>query len=401
MARNAVVVVLSILVVVLICIIWLFLPQIQSAAPQIIVGKVGIPLGAVWALWQVLKLVTPEGTKLFVASLFRKIWHLPTELKRVTVRNEIEGNLNRAVREFGHEGCRLLPHPVSVEWVSPANASPESFFANGRIIVRLDYSDNPHRNIVETAILYCRAGLIPETRCYLWGEFRRALDLVFVQAILERNNLREGLLYFKQDVLEQELETSPDIGENYNTLHQLHERGYFIRILLPELRDYAGKVHRADTQAQHRQWITNFVSFLVELTHEPPPETKRALDHIAERFRVSVIIIGIWWKLAFEGQKPYLKRIARCSVKGARTIFLTGTCNTIPDIAKNALKFRIVDSIDYDSYHASWRGEIRQMWCARLDVSEQTAAVAADFLKKIENWPDFEAIIETGEAETE
>lgn len=393
MARNAIVTVV-IIILVIVAAVWLLLPQIQSAGAQIVVGKVAIPVVVLIVLWKLVKSIFPEGAKLFVASLLRKIGYLPLELKRVVVRNEIEGNINRAVREFGCEGSRLLPHPASLVWVSPGELSPDSFFRDGRIIIRLDYSENPHRNIVEGALLYCRAGLVPETRRYLWSEFRQALDLVFVHAVLERNDLREGLLYFVQEVIGGELETKASVKTEYNTLQELDEWGYFTRILLPELRDYAGRVHSADTRTQHRQWIANFLGFLMQITRE---QTERALDHIQKRFRVSIIIVGKSWKLAFEGQRPYLKRIAKCAASGARTVFLVGPSSTIPDIAKNARRLGIADSSECESYYASLRTKIRKVWCARLEISEQTAASAMERIPGIEDWPEFETIVETGE----
>jgi len=231
----------------------------------------------------------------------------------------------------------------------------------------------------------------------LWNELRHALDLNFVQAVLERNDLREGLLYFKQDVLEHELETRPDVQRDYSTLRDLHEHGHFTRILLPELRDYAGRVHTADTRTQHQQWIANFIDFVVEATREHPSGTKRVLDHIRKRFRVSIIIVGEPWKLAFEGQRPYLKRIAKCATLGARTVFLIGTSEAIPDIAKSARNLEIVDSSECESHHVTIRERIQQVWCARLEISEQTATSALSRVPAIEEWPDFEVEVESDE----
>jgi hypothetical protein len=80
--------------------LWLLIPQIQSGGVQATVGKVGIPIAVVVGLWRLVKALFPEEAKLFVAFVLRKIGHLPVELKRTVVRNEVEGNINRAVREF-------------------------------------------------------------------------------------------------------------------------------------------------------------------------------------------------------------------------------------------------------------------------------------------------------------
>lgn len=377
-------IVAAIVILVAIAAIWLLLPQIQSTGLLTAVGKGAIPTLVLIVLWELVKSLFPEGAQLFVAFLLRKIRHLPLELKRTAVRNEVEGNLNRAVKQFGREGTRLLPHQASVAWVSPGEVSPDSFFRDGRIIIKLDYSENPHRNIVEGAILYCKAGLVPETRPYLQDEFRHALDLVFVKAVLERNDLREGLLYFEQELAQRELTENLDVKNYYDYFYELHEHGYFTRILLPELRDYAGRVHIGDTQRQHHAWIASFLDFLMEMTKQHPARSEWVLDHIKKRFRVSVIIIGIHQKLALQGQMPYLVRIAKCAEQGARTIFLIGTSNAIPDIAENAVIHKIVDSKTCETYHMAWRESVRQVWCARLEISDQTATGALDRVREME-----------------
>ena len=397
MARKAVLVTVGIILVAGAA-VWLLLPQVYAGGAHIIVGRVTVPVVALAVLWKVITSVFPDGAKLLVARVLRRAGYLPLELKRIVVGNEVEGNLNRAVKEFGCEGSRLLPHPASVQWVSPGEISADSFFRDGRVIIKLDYSENPHRNIVESSLLYCRTGLVPETRRYLWDEFRRALDLVFVRAVLERNDLREGSLYFTQEVVGRELKGNPGVQQDYDTLGELHEHGFLTRLLLPELRDYAGRVHNADTEMEHRSWISDFVGFLVEITREHPSGTRSALDHIGKRFRVSVIIVGIVERLKFEGQRPYLKRIAKCASLGARTVFLVGFSDAIPWIAGKARELGIVDSAECQSYYGSRRGSVKRMWCAQLRISEETAAYALARVPGMEDWPEFEAAFESEEA---
>ncbi len=369
---------------------WIFLLLTEAKEAQAVVGKIALPTTIVVGVWKLIQMVFPEAAKLFIAWLLRRIGKLPLNFKRMVVRNEVEGNLTRALKEYGCAGSGFTPHLPKVEWTSDVDITPDSFFRDGKIIVRMDYSDNPHRNIVESSLLYCKAGLLPETRHYLWRTITRALDLVFIGAVLERNNLRDGALYFKQEILEPELSEDAEVEESYSGLFGLHEHGYFTRILLPELRDYAGRVHHADTRAQHKQWIVNFVAFLMEAAKEHKPGTKRALDHIKGRFKVSIIIVGERWKVALQGQRPYLKRIAMCTNSGAQTVFLIGTSDSIPAIAKNAVKFGVADRNECESYHTTWRRKIQRTWCARLTISPQTASYAAQHIQELQEWPDFE-----------
>ncbi len=104
-------------------------------------------------IWKLKQMLFPEAAKLFVAYLLRLIGKLPLNLKRTVVRNEVEGNLTRAIKEFSYGGSAVTPYPPKVIWTSDIDISPDSFFRDGKIIVKLDYSDNPHRNVVECALL--------------------------------------------------------------------------------------------------------------------------------------------------------------------------------------------------------------------------------------------------------
>ena len=155
-------------------------------------GVIAIPAAALVGVWQLIQMIFPEATKLFIAWLLRKIGNLPLNQKRRVIRNEVEANLKKALSGFDCGGIRVTPYPPKIEWTSEFNVSSDSCFRDGRIIVRLDYSDNPHRNVVDAALLYCKSGLIPETRHYLWDNLAHALDLVFIQDEMEQENLRDS-----------------------------------------------------------------------------------------------------------------------------------------------------------------------------------------------------------------
>ena len=46
----------------------------------------------------------------------------------------------------------------------------------------------------------------------------------------------------------------------------------------------------------------------------------------------------------------------------------------------------------------TWRSNVRRMWCARLEVCEETAVVALGRVPEMEAWPDFETELGPDEA---
>ena len=193
----------------------------------------------------------------------------------------------------------------------------------GRIIIKLDYEDNPHRNLVETGLLYCREGLLRNVREHMPRPMRRALDLTFIHTVLDRQGLTSGKLYLIEDVLQREFEKSPETENYYNLLDRLEAHAFFGRVVVPELRDYRG-VSASQSKQAHRKEFDDFLTFADAVVRAREGGSKASLDHVKPFIRTGIIRIGIDWRLRFEGMRPYIRRIALCGDLGARTVYLIG-----------------------------------------------------------------------------
>ena len=70
----------------------------------------------------------------------------------------------------------------------------------------------------------------------------RAIDLVFVDEVLERRQAAGSRTYLIHHVLPREIERMPETSEYVSKLGLISQYGLFTRILLSELRDYTGYV---------------------------------------------------------------------------------------------------------------------------------------------------------------
>ncbi len=273
-----------------------------------------------YGLWKAL----PDEIKRFVAKGLRKIPNLPIYYKRRTVSFELESEINTALKEFGKEGAGFVQHEIVVCWLTPEDEARSLFFRGGKAYIKIDFAEDKERNLVEALLVYCNDCLLPEIRQYTARPLMRAIDLTFIDELLDRRNAVRGRTFFTQEVIPRELSVTPEINKYLDTLELLSQHGLFIRILLPELQDYPGMTHRKITRRTHLEQMEAFIDFLRTTAEDRTNLIKRAWLHIRETIRTGVVFVGITHRLQYEGTRPYVTRTARDNVAGARTVYLIG-----------------------------------------------------------------------------
>lgn len=340
----------------------------------------------------------PDVVKCFVAKGLRKVPNLPIYYKRRTVKFELESEINAALKEFGKEGAGFVEYEVTVSWLTPDEEARRLFFRGGKAYLKLNFAEDKERNLVEAVLLYCSECLLPEVRQYIARPLMRAMDLTFTDELLDRRSAVRGRAYFTQEVVPRETEITPEINKYLDTLELLSQHGLFIRILLPELRDYPGRTHRRVARRSHLEQIESFMEFLKIIAEDRTSKIKRVWLHIGETIRLGIILVGITSKLQFEGTRPYIRRIAMHNADGARTIYLI--CYNLgvsyaAVIAKEAKQRAIVDKYEIQSYGALIGSELQKQVLARLSIPEGAGQRFLELFPDKKEWPDLEIETDT------
>ena len=176
-----------------------FVDEIQATATWISGGGVVLTLWAV-ALWK----SAPDFVKQLIAKLIRLAPDVPNRLKRRAIKNEIESSLNRAFKQFNREGAGFVDHEIRISWLNPGDDAREVFFRSDRAYLKLDYSRSVETNIVEAALIFCGRGLLLETRQYVSRPLMKAIDLQFVNEVLQRHRAAVSRAYFVHEVIQRE-----------------------------------------------------------------------------------------------------------------------------------------------------------------------------------------------------
>ncbi|MBN2075951.1 MAG: hypothetical protein JW762_10415 [Dehalococcoidales bacterium] len=337
--------------------------------------------------------IAPAPIQSLVAKILRKISHLPNYYKRTTIKFELESEINQALKEFGKEGAGFIIEEVVIKWLTPGEKSRRLFFQSGKAYLKLDFEEDKEVNLVEAVMMHCNECLLMETRQYIDKPLMRAIDMTFVDELLNKRNAVRGRAYFTQEVIPRELKEIEGVDKYLNTLELLSQHGIFTRIFLPELKDYPGRTQRGVSRKNHLQQIEEFIRFLQDAAEDRTRINKSAWLHIGETIRIGVILVGLVDKLAFEGTKPYVRRVAIDNSKGARNVYLVGYnygCQFVPRIAKEAKQRNICDKYEISEYNALIGREVKSQMLARLTIPEGSGAKFIEKYPNMNEWPDLE-----------
>lgn len=342
-------------------------------------------------LWR----AAPDFTKQLIARAIRLAPDAPNYLKRRAIKNEIESAINRAFKQFHREG--FVDHEIVVSWLKPGESAREVFFRSGKAYLKLDYSNSQETNLAEAALRFCRQGLLPETRQYVPRPLMRAIDLQFVDEVLQRQRAGQSRGYFLHEVMRRETAGSAETARFVDKLQMVSQHGLFTRVLLPELRDYPALVNAPRTHRGHAQEIESFLDFLEATVKSREEGTKTALIHVGLAIRTAIVLVGIPSKLEFEGTRPYVRRAAINERQGAQTVYFLGYnigINYIERIAKETAFRGLADHYEFDLYDAAVRETISRYKLARLTMRHGAGSQFIAEHPSTDEWPDIEDDVE-------
>ena len=363
-------------------------PDFLALSTSAVVWFVGI-YAVAQAAWQAL----PDPLKRLSAAALRKLPTLPNAWKRRVVKNELEGSLNAALREFNREGAGFIEHEIKIEWLTPNSDLRETFFRSGKAFLKLSFSENNDRNMVEAALKFSTEGLLQITRQYIPNDLMKAIDLVFVDEVLDRRHAHLSRAYLTQEVVPREIERSPQIESHIETLSLVSQQGLFTRVFLPELRDYPGHVPARMAQHRHQYDIREFLVFLDNAVKSRETRTKTALVHVGAIIRVAIVLVGIPNKLRIEGTRPYVRRAAMHNELGARTVYLLGYnegAYFAHEIAKEAKARGLVSSFEIDEYNAIVGDDVSNHILARMTMVPESGSKFLQEHEDLDEWPDLD-----------
>ena len=234
---------------------------------------------------------------------------------------------------------------------------------------------------------------MPATRQYIPSDLMRAIDLVFVDEVLERRQAHASRAYLTQEIIPREIEQSPEVDSYIETLSLVGQQGLFTRIFLPELRDYPGYVPARLALYRHHYDIRGFLEFLDNAVKSRETQTRTGLVHIGAIVRVAIVLVGIPDKLRFEGTRPYVRRAAINNKEGARTVYLLGYnegVHFVREIATEAQARGLVRSFEIEEFTAIVGDDVSNHILARMSMVPDSGSRFLQEHEDLDEWPDID-----------
>ena len=121
---------------------------------------------AVW-IGVVIYLIThPEVAAKWGAILNSLFSRISRKAEMRSVALDIQGRIDSFSKSISHEVPGIMPYGVKIEWVN-GELAKESFFRDGKIILKMSYHMNQDENVVRAAMEYIARGMLSDSRSHV------------------------------------------------------------------------------------------------------------------------------------------------------------------------------------------------------------------------------------------
>ena len=263
-------------------------------------GLLGLLLLIIIAL-----LIFPEEVEIKVSKIYGWFSFLGTRVRRARVKHDIQGHINRSKRIFNSELKDVMPRGLIIKWTK--DVTPESFFEEKNIIVRMKDYEEQSRNFAYAVNAFVKKGILPESHKYLKKNVKRAVEITSSKIIFKQNKRSGALHCFEQEIVDPEYSSNPEVKEICFITDSLESRGMFTRVLLNELQ-FFGKLLGVRTAVEEELDETEqYVLFLKEVATK-----ERRIDvpteFIGKKIRSKIILVALPGKNII----PYLQAVNYC-----------------------------------------------------------------------------------------
>ena len=239
-----------------------------------------------------------------LSSLFSKI---SRKSERRSVALDIQGRIDGFSKSVTSEVPGVMPAGVRIEWVA-GELTRESFFKDGKIILRMNYHTNQDENFVRAAIEYISGGMLSDSRPHVDERVMKSADLVCTKKLIEKER-RTALPLYYGEILSPARKSDGELDKYVLIMHELDELGYFTRILLRELQRLGVTMQFSIPDEKVKEETKRFVEFLDEKVNKKKPGVDVDPTFVGEKIRTSIVYVA---KRETETIKPHLDWIERC-----------------------------------------------------------------------------------------
>ena len=272
---------------------------------------------AVW-IGVVIYLVThPEVAAKWGAILNSLFSRISRRAEMRSVALDIQGRIDGFSKSVTSEVPGVMPAGVKIEWVA-GELTKESFFKDGKIILRMNYHTNQDENFVRAAIEYISGGMLLDSRPHVNEQVMKSADLICAKKLIEKER-RTALPLYYGEILSPARKSDSELDNYVLIMQQLDEGGYFTRIFLRELQHLGVAMQFSIPEESVKEETKLFVEFLDAKINKKKLGVNVNPTFVGERIRTSIVYVARRGTTTTNKHLGFVKRIIN---KGVDTIYL-------------------------------------------------------------------------------
>lgn len=287
-----------------------------------LVGLGIIFIGTVYVIARQPALAKRIGSRLVALVAWVNAWF---EYKAVGW--NIEGHINEYAGRLAMQTPGVEPVGIEVQFITDGQV-PESFFADGDLIIRLRDSGSRDENLMRAAETYVSEILLPRSKAYMSPNQQTALDVFVTDDLLASENPSAHTMYTTK-VLAPTVMRSERIGNLLKQFDLIHYAGYFYPILLQELAFLSEQRVVKSEVNEFRHEVYELLDFFERLAEREEGADKDDLSFIGKYSRCCIVIVARAEK-AQQGQtSPWVNYVKKTAGR-FDTVYLIARSRHVP-----------------------------------------------------------------------
>jgi len=271
-------------------------------------------------LWALRVILDEDKSSLWRSRFYKAILQISRKKchEKKYLSNEIMARLNLARRDI-HYGSESLPRISSIEWVD-GELNQTYNISDGEYIVRLDPSEDQHKNVVRMTEAVVRHTALTGIRHLVHGPISDSIDLTMIKKILSLSGNRRSIDYFFQEIYPTEGK-DPSFDEWNKQVVRIDEYGLFERLMIVELEDFARRVHGMAPRPYMIGNVEYFVKWLHKIATKQEGE-EVPLEYFRTHISVGLVLVAKTATIRQSGIDRYLEAVEIYIQSGADTVYV-------------------------------------------------------------------------------
>lgn len=254
-----------------------------------------------------------NNIRAFALDLYHLVARVVKGFRKNSTALRIENYFSQVLKELRQQVPEANAPDIQIKWVKRTDE-----LHDGDTFVRLTFSDNEIRNVVNTARLYIRKNILPIAKPYIKKEITSAIDFSLIRKFLLRTpRSRDAVKMYVR-------ETSVDlkhIEEIIDKVERMDDAGLLTRLLLREYAVWGDKIAMRMPRREHEIESEALFEFVHKISVREHDE-RTPLRMVGKDIKVGVVLVAKEYVFANEGEDVYIRRINEGIALGIKTFYL-------------------------------------------------------------------------------